>query len=70
MGRTAASRVEGVRSQRAAVEGEVIQQNTTEFGQLFKVDWVIPETGGIVLRTLWELTSSQSNPRLVSAFIK
>jgi hypothetical protein len=27
---------------RAAVCGEVVQQNSTEFGQLFKVDWAIP----------------------------
>ncbi len=56
--------------QRAAVEGEVVQQNNTEFGQLLKVDWSIPNTDGVVLRTLWEIRLTASNPRLVSAFIK
>ncbi|WP_088893589.1 DUF6883 domain-containing protein [Leptolyngbya ohadii] len=54
----------------AAVEGEVTQQNSTEFGQLFKVDWTVPDSGQVVLRTLWEIKSENSNPRLVSAFIK
>ncbi|MBE9078457.1 hypothetical protein IQ241_14320 [Romeria aff. gracilis LEGE 07310] len=54
----------------AAIEGEVIQQDRTEFGQLYKVDWTIPGQVPIVLRTLWELTTAQSNPRLVSAFIR
>lgn len=27
---------------RAAIEGEVIQQESTEFSQLFKVDWAVP----------------------------
>jgi hypothetical protein len=56
--------------QRAAIEGTVVQQNPTEFGILFKVDWVIPETNQVVLRTLWEIKSGNSYPRLVSAFIK
>jgi len=55
---------------RAALEGEVVQQNLTEYGQLFKVDWAIPGDDRIVLRTLWEITSETSAPRLVSAFIK
>jgi hypothetical protein len=56
--------------QRAAVEGEVVQQGATEFGQLLKVDWTIPGTNRIVLRTLWEVTDTNPNPRLISAFIK
>lgn len=55
---------------RAAVCGEVVQQNSTEFGQLFKVDWAISNYDRVVLRTLWEITSVNPNPRLVSAFIK
>jgi hypothetical protein len=56
----------------AAIEGEVIQQDSSsEFGQLYKVDWVIPDQDQmIVLRTLWEIQFNQPNPRLVSAFIK
>jgi hypothetical protein len=30
--------------QTAAVEGEVVQQETTAFGQLFKVDWTVVGT--------------------------
>ena len=56
--------------QTAAIEGEVVQQNITEFGQQFKVDWIIPHTAQIRLRTLWEIPLNQSNPRLISAFIK
>ena len=55
--------------QAAAIEGEVIQQNTTEFGQQFKVDWMIPNTNQIKLRTIWEINTTNSNPRLISAFI-
>jgi hypothetical protein len=55
---------------RAAVSGEVVQQNRTEFGQLLKVDWAIPDYDRVILRTLWEITSENPNPRLVSAFIK
>lgn len=54
----------------AAVEGEVVQQGSTAFGQLYKVDWVIIDRGSVVLRTLWEVRTDQSAPRLVSAFIK
>jgi hypothetical protein len=56
--------------QTAAVEGEVVQENTTEFGRQFKVDWTIPETNNVILRTIWEISHLNSNPRLVSAFIK
>jgi hypothetical protein len=56
--------------QTAAIEGIIIQQNPTEFGTLFKVDWTIPNTAQAVLRTLWELKSTHPNPRLISAFIK
>jgi hypothetical protein len=55
----------------AVISGEVIQQASTEFGQLYKVDWEIPgheET--ITLRTLWEIPHNTLNPRLISAFIK
>ncbi len=56
---------------KAAFEGEVIQQNSTEFGQLYiPVDWAISDQESIILRTLWEITSAQPNPRLVSAFIR
>ncbi|NJK36224.1 MAG: hypothetical protein HC919_15525 [Oscillatoriales cyanobacterium SM2_2_1] len=55
----------------AAIEGEVIQQDSTEFGQLYKVDWEIPDRqDAIILRTLWEIKTTQPNPRLVSAFIR
>ncbi|MEL6500305.1 MAG: DUF6883 domain-containing protein, partial [Cyanobacteria bacterium J06623_1] len=39
--------------QKVAIEGEVIQQSTTEFGQQFKVDWTVPQTQNIELRTIW-----------------
>jgi len=55
---------------KAAIEGEVIQQNSTEFGQLYKIDWAISDRKSVILRTLWEITSAQPNPRLVSAFIR
>ena len=54
----------------AAIEGEVIQQDSTEFGRLYKVDWTISGRKSLILRTLWEVTSDRLNPRLVSAFIK
>ena len=54
----------------AAQEGEVIQESRTEFGQLYKVDWEIPDQALVILRTLWEITPRQLNPRLVSAFIR
>lgn len=55
---------------KAAIEGEVIQQDSTEFGHLYKVDWAISDQESIVLRTLWETTTDQPNPRLISAFIR
>lgn len=55
---------------RAAVEGEVVQQSTTAYGQLFKVDWAVPHYDQVELRTLWKITSETPGPRLVSAFIK
>ncbi|MEO1341137.1 MAG: DUF6883 domain-containing protein, partial [Cyanobacteria bacterium J06635_13] len=42
--------------QKVAIEGEVIQQSTTEFGQQFKVDWTVPQTQNIELRTIWEIS--------------
>ncbi|MBD1808504.1 hypothetical protein H6F98_24050 [Microcoleus sp. FACHB-SPT15] len=56
--------------QTAAVEGEVVQQDTTPFGQVFKVDWTVLSTQDVQLRTIWEITPTNPNPRLVSAFIK
>ncbi len=56
--------------QQAAIEGEVVQQSTTPFGEEFKVDWTIPETGGVQLRTIWEIASETAEPRLISAFLK
>ncbi|MGJ3246959.1 MAG: DUF6883 domain-containing protein [Elainellaceae cyanobacterium] len=55
---------------KAAIEGDVIQQDYTEFGQLYKVDWAIPNQGSIILRTIWEITVERPHPRLVSAFIR
>ncbi|TAF57438.1 MAG: hypothetical protein EAZ60_06820 [Oscillatoriales cyanobacterium] len=46
-----------------------LQENTTDFGQQFKVDWTVPDTAGIELRTIWEITSTNSNPRLISDFL-
>ena len=36
--------------QLAAIEGEVVQQAQTEFGQQFKVDWTLPDREGMQLR--------------------
>lgn len=55
---------------RAAIQGEVVQQDNTAFGQLLKVDWAVPGYDDIILRSLWEITSNQPYPRLISAFIK
>jgi hypothetical protein len=55
---------------KAAIEGEVIQQDSTAFGQLYKIDWTVSDQDSVVLRTLWETTPNQPNPRLVSAFIR
>jgi hypothetical protein len=54
----------------AAIEGEVVQQAQTDFGQQFKVDWTIPNQEEMKLRTIWEVTSTNVNPRLISAFIR
>lgn len=56
--------------QQAALEGEVVQQTSTPFGQEFKVDWTIPNAAGVQLRTIWEIASSATEPRLITAFIK
>lgn len=56
--------------QQAAIEGDVVQRTVTSFGEEFKLDWKIPETDGIQLRTLWIIESETDTPRLVSAFIK
>lgn len=47
-----------------------MQQTETLFGQEFKVDWLVPRTNGIQLRTIWEIASDSTNPRLISTFIK
>jgi hypothetical protein len=54
----------------AAIEGEVVQQSNTSFGKIFKVDWIIPGTENIQLRTTWEIAAQSTYPRLISAFIK
>nr|WP_196527555.1 DUF6883 domain-containing protein [Nostoc commune] len=53
--------------QTAAVAGEVVQQSTTQFGQQFKVDWIVPDTDGIKLGTIWETTVNNPYPRLITA---
>ena len=55
---------------RAAVEGEVTQQLSTAFGEQFKVDWIVPNSEQIILRTMWEVPLDSPYPRLISAFIK
>jgi hypothetical protein len=56
--------------QQAAIEGHVVQQDPTPQGQIFKVDWEIPNTNGEQLRTTWEIAHNTETPRLVTAFIK
>jgi hypothetical protein len=56
--------------QQAAIFGNVVQQDFTPQGQIFKVDWEIPNTDGRKLRTTWEITHSSEIPRLITAFIK
>ncbi|MBD0387114.1 MAG: hypothetical protein ICV54_11475 [Nostoc sp. C3-bin3] len=56
--------------QTAAVAGEVVQQTTTQFGQQFKVEWIVPDTDRIRLRTIWETTAKNPYPRLITAFLK
>jgi hypothetical protein len=54
----------------AAVDGDVTKEEETAFGRYYRVDWVVPEKAGIVLRTIWEIAPSEEIPRLVSAFIR
>jgi hypothetical protein len=56
--------------QLAAVQGEVVQARTTDFGQEFKLDWVIPDHDEFQLRTIWIIPHDAAEPQLVSAFIK
>ena len=61
--------------QQSAVEGEVVQEEKTPFGQIFKVDWLVPESVNsgserVILRTIWEITAKNKHPRLISAFVK
>jgi hypothetical protein len=56
--------------QKAAISGEVIQQDSTPKGKILKVDWEIPNTGGRQLRTTWEIAHTADIPRLITAFIK
>lgn len=56
--------------QRDAIEGEVTQQTTTQFGSNYRVDWIVPNNDDVTLRTIWEVTTDRPNPRLVSAFLK
>ncbi|TVP65255.1 MAG: hypothetical protein EA343_03880 [Nodularia sp. (in: Bacteria)] len=51
--------------QTAAITGEVVQQSTTPFGQQFKVDWIVPDTDGIRLRTIWEVTIKNPYPHIL-----
>ncbi len=54
----------------AAVQGEVVQERTTDFGQEFKLDWRIPDHDDLKLRTIWIIPHDSAEPQLVSAFIK
>jgi hypothetical protein len=56
--------------QQAAVQGEIVQARTTDFGQEFKLDWEIPGQDGLLLRTIWIIPHDSTDPQLVSAFIK
>ncbi len=56
--------------QLAAVQGEVVQSRTTDFGQEFKLNWVIPSHDELQLRTIWIIPGDAATPQLVSAFIK
>lgn len=55
--------------QQAAIAGEVVQERLTPFGQEFKVDWTVPGSDQVQLRTIW-IFSESNIPQLVSAFIK
>jgi hypothetical protein len=54
----------------AAIAGDVVQQEQTKFGVLYKVNWQIPGREHLTLRTLWQITADSPNPRLISAFLK
>jgi hypothetical protein len=54
----------------AAVQGEVVQARTTDFGQEFKLDWRVPDHAALQLRTIWIIPHDSAAPQLVSAFIK
>ena len=56
--------------EQAAIEGEIVQQDPTPQGQIFKVDWEIPNTDRRQLRTTWEIATNSELPRLITAFIK
>lgn len=56
--------------QQAALSGNVVQQDFTPQGQIFKVDWEIPNTDRRILRTTWEIAYSLEIPRLITAFVK
>ena len=34
------------------------------------MDWEIPNTEGVELRTIWEVSLKSGYPRLISAFLK
>lgn len=59
-----------VSTQNILAASTIVQQDTTPFGQQFKVDWRVPNTEEIELRTIWEITLTNPNPRLISAFVK
>ncbi|MGH7963625.1 MAG: DUF6883 domain-containing protein [Candidatus Binatia bacterium] len=54
----------------AAVHGEVTKEDRTVFGRYYRVDWAVPSTAGVVLRTMWEIASGEEIPRLISVFIR
>jgi hypothetical protein len=56
--------------QLAAIQGEVVQSRTTDFGQELKLDWTIPGHDDLQLRTIWIIPHDSADPQLVSAFIK
>jgi hypothetical protein len=53
----------------AALEGEIIQERETDFGREIKLDWTIPGTDSVELRTIWIVPYQSGEPQLVSAFI-
>jgi hypothetical protein len=54
----------------AAIAGEVTKEDSTVFGQYYRVDWSIPASRDVVLRTIWEVAVGEEIPRLISAFIR